>query len=213
MTDMEISAINFSTNDQTNAPTEDIQKAKAAENEKSAFAWHYDSYPFVCVTMLSDCTGMVGGETALKTASREVMKVRGPAMVSCQSPSRPDQTAKFLQGTAVIMQGRYPNHAALKAFGGRERISQITSLRSRSPLAKDETVLTGVRSISNVSDLYTQWTRYRLENLQYRVHEKLKSEQIRKSFDREFNLEEMRSWFTENIAYMQATLEELQEVS
>lgn len=27
------------------------------------FSWHYDSFPFVCVTMLSDCTGMQGGET------------------------------------------------------------------------------------------------------------------------------------------------------
>ena len=88
--DMEISAINISINDQApglnEAPTQDAEKAKAAADDNSAFAWHYDSYPFVCVTMLSDCTGMVGGETALKTASGEVMKVRGPAMVS-QNPA------------------------------------------------------------------------------------------------------------------------------
>ena len=52
------------------------------EDDISAFAWHRDSYPFVCVTMLSDCTGMVGGETALRTGTGEIMKVRGPAMVS-----------------------------------------------------------------------------------------------------------------------------------
>lgn len=28
----------------------------------SSVAWHYDSFPFVCVTMASDCTDMVGGE-------------------------------------------------------------------------------------------------------------------------------------------------------
>lgn len=34
--------------------------------------------------MLSDCTGMIGGETALRTGTGEVMKVRGPAMVRQQ---------------------------------------------------------------------------------------------------------------------------------
>lgn len=44
--------------------------------------WHCDSYPFVCVLMLSDASTMVGGETAIRTGSGEVMKVRGPQMVS-----------------------------------------------------------------------------------------------------------------------------------
>ena len=44
--------------------------------------WHTDSYPFVCVTMLSDCTNMIGGETALRTGNGDIMKVRGPQMVS-----------------------------------------------------------------------------------------------------------------------------------
>ena len=50
--------------------------------EVSTVAWHYDSFPFVCVVMLSDCTGMIGGETAVKTPNGDIMKVRGPAMVS-----------------------------------------------------------------------------------------------------------------------------------
>ena len=32
--------------------------------------------------MLSDCTGMVGGETALRTGDGEIVKVRGPQKVS-----------------------------------------------------------------------------------------------------------------------------------
>ena len=111
------------------------------------------------------------------------------------------------------MQGRYLNHAALKAFGGRERISQITSLRPRSPLADDESVLTGVRPISNTSDLYTLWTRYRLESIEARIGDKLKRERERESFGRDFDLNGMRSWFLRNIAFMQATVDELQEVS
>jgi len=52
------------------------------EDDKPIVDWHTDSYPFVCVTMLSDCTGMIGGETALRTGNGEIVKVRGPQMVS-----------------------------------------------------------------------------------------------------------------------------------
>lgn len=52
------------------------------EDDKPVVGWHNDSYPFVCVTMLSDCTDMVGGETALRKPNGEIMKVRGPQMVS-----------------------------------------------------------------------------------------------------------------------------------
>lgn len=64
------------------------------------------------------------------------------------------------------MQGRYIEHAALKAKGGRERIAMVTSLRPRSALAKDETVLGGVRGISHIPTLYAQYAEYRLENLE-----------------------------------------------
>ena len=52
------------------------------EDDKPIVDWHTDSYPFVCVTMLSDCTNMVGGETALLKGDGGIMKVRGPDMVS-----------------------------------------------------------------------------------------------------------------------------------
>ena len=52
------------------------------EDDEPIVDWHTDSYPFVCVTMLSDCTNMIGGETALRTGTGEIMKVRGPGMVS-----------------------------------------------------------------------------------------------------------------------------------
>ena len=52
------------------------------EDDKPIVDWHTDSYPFVCVTMLSDCTNMIGGETALRTGTGDIMKVRGPQMVS-----------------------------------------------------------------------------------------------------------------------------------
>lgn len=56
------------------------------EDDKPIVDWHTDSYPFVCVTMLSDCTTMIGGETALRTGTGEIMKVRGPQMVRSSQP-------------------------------------------------------------------------------------------------------------------------------
>ena len=88
--DYEIANINISFSGGSAAqpqPQSDAVKAPEdplAPDSATAFAWHYDSFPFVCVVMLSDCTDMVGGETALRMPSGEVMKVRGPTMV-CQT--------------------------------------------------------------------------------------------------------------------------------
>lgn len=56
------------------------------EDDTPIVDWHTDSYPFVCVLMLSDCKDMIGGETALRTGNGEVVKVRGPQMVSADPP-------------------------------------------------------------------------------------------------------------------------------
>lgn len=63
----------------------DKKKRKNVEDD-AIVGWHRDSYPFVCVLMLSDCTGMVGGETALRTGTGEIKKVRGPQKVRSTSP-------------------------------------------------------------------------------------------------------------------------------
>lgn len=89
--DYEIANINVAVKDD---PVEGVAsnststvKPATADDDTPAFAWHYDSFPFVCVTMLSDCTEMVGGETAIKMPSGDIKKVRGPAMVCHHSPT------------------------------------------------------------------------------------------------------------------------------
>ena len=77
--DTEIGSINISVDD--DAEGQDKQQADSCLEPTQSVAWHFDSFAFVCVTMLSDCQGMVGGETALKTPQGEIMKVRGPSMV------------------------------------------------------------------------------------------------------------------------------------
>ena len=64
----------------------DTENDEGSDGENVGFSWHYDSFPFVCVTMLSDCSKMLGGETAVKTADGSVIKVRGPTMVSRRNP-------------------------------------------------------------------------------------------------------------------------------
>ncbi|PWY87953.1 hypothetical protein BO94DRAFT_59491 [Aspergillus sclerotioniger CBS 115572] len=187
MFDYEIANINSSVNDEN--------KDGHSDGETSAFAWHYDSFAFVCVTMLSDCTDMIGGETAIRTPSGEVKKIRGPSM-----------------GTAVIMQGRYIEHQALKSIGGRERISMVTAFRPKSPAIRDEAILTGSRAISNWSELYTEYSEYRLELLEERIRAMLKKERIRKSGKRPFNISDMQHFLDEQKAFIESMMVELIEV-
>ncbi|RYP74884.1 hypothetical protein DL769_003920 [Monosporascus sp. CRB-8-3] len=190
--DWDIGNINIAVNSENrNAVADGV-----ASPDVSTVAWHYDSFPFVCVVMLSDCTGMVGGETALRTPSGEIMKVRGPAM-----------------GTAVVLQGRYIEHQALKAFGGKDRITLVTSLRPRSPFVKDESVLTGVRGISELGSLYSQYTDYRLEILEERIRAKRKEERRRELANRPFSIPEIREFLTEQKEFIESMLEEIYEVT
>ncbi|KAL8924658.1 MAG: hypothetical protein Q9208_003973 [Pyrenodesmia sp. 3 TL-2023] len=147
------------------------------EDDKPIVDWHTDAYPFVCVTMLSDCTNMIGGETALKTGNGEIVKVRGPQM-----------------GCAVILQGRYIEHQALRALGTTERITMVTSFRPRCPNLPDDTVLTTVRPISNLSELYSQYSEYRLEILEERVRTQLRSFRENKRDGKKLNVQAMKNF-------------------
>ncbi|RAH68480.1 uncharacterized protein BO66DRAFT_377416 [Aspergillus aculeatinus CBS 121060] len=185
--DYEIANINISVNEDASTV------ATVKENlDTSAFAWHYDSFPFVCVTMLSDCSDMVGGETAIRTPAGQIKKIRGPA-----------------RGTAVVMQGRYIEHQALKALGGRERISMVTPFRPRDPSVRDELILTGSRAISNWSELYHGFTEYRLELLEERIRLKLKEERGRVDTKCPFNIAGMAEFLAEQKDFLEATIAEL----
>ncbi|KAK7885660.1 hypothetical protein LTR67_010011 [Exophiala xenobiotica] len=162
------------------------------EDDTPIVDWHTDSYPFVCVTMLSDCTNMIGGETALRMGDGEVMKVRGPGM-----------------GHAVVLQGRYIEHQALRALGGTERITMVTSFRPKSAFIKDDTVLTTVRSISNLSELYSQYAEYRLELLEERVRAQLKELRDRKRARRSFDTGAAKAFITEQRNFLDSMLREI----
>ena len=103
-------------------------------------------------------------------------------------------------------------HQALKALGGRERISMAATFRPRSPMMKDETVPASVRGITDLELLYTQYTGYRLELLEERIRIMLKKEQRRQVAKRPFNLPEARTFLTEQKKFLESLLQELVEV-
>ena len=118
--DYEIGHINLSSpvsakqDVQANQESASGSLADSQEEAKPIVDWHTDSYPFVVVTMLSDCTDMVGGETVLRKGDGGTLKVRGPQM-----------------GYSVVLQGRYIVHKALRAYGSTERITSVTSFRPK----------------------------------------------------------------------------------
>lgn len=198
--DLEIAHINFSvkSEEQTTKELDVINKQKRFyaddegiagcpwEDDKPIVGWHTDSYPFVCVLMLSDCTNMVGGETALRTGTGDVMKIRGPTM-----------------GCAAIVQGRYITHQALRALGAQERITAVTSFRPRSPFQRDDSVLNTVRPISDLSVLYRGFAEYRLEIVEERVRAQLKEIRERHRAAKRFDTRTFKQFLAEQIAFLQ----------
>ena len=76
--DYEIGHINISVPDSKS----NAEQLPGDEDDRDpVVGWHRDSYPFVCVLMMSDTTDMIGGETALRTGTGAIKKVRGPTRV------------------------------------------------------------------------------------------------------------------------------------
>lgn len=168
------------------------------EESKPVVGWHRDSYPWVCVVMLSDATTMQGGETALTCADGTVKKVRGPQM-----------------GWAIMLQGRYIDHVALGACGAPERVTMVTSYRAKDVMLKDDSVLTTIRPVANWNELYYEWSTYRLDLLSERF--KRKSEELKaKRGDGQgpwgeeiVQKDEFKAWCRDQIKYLQTTIDEM----
>jgi len=172
-----------------NAMVDEVDR-KAAENDEGTLtAWHNDSYPWVCVCMLSDPTGMVGGETALRKGDGSILKVRGPQI-----------------GSAVMMQGGLINHVALKALGAGERITMVTSFRPKDPKAYDSSNLGNVKKVSDHDKLFYQWSSYRAGVLAKRT-------EVFQASLMGLNAKEIQmktlEWAEEQIEYLKITAREL----
>ena len=78
--DYEIANVYIAVNDSND--TSGQGKKGSSEVETSTFAWHFDSFLFVCVTMVSNCKDMICSKTAIRTPSGEIRKMLGLAGVS-----------------------------------------------------------------------------------------------------------------------------------
>lgn len=164
--------------------------------------WHNDSYPFVCVLMLSDTSSMIGGETYLRTGDNKITKVTGPA-----------------KGSAAMLQGRLITHLAPKPIGASERITMVTSYRSKDPMCHEGSVLSTVKpeieygSIYNT--FYRQWVEYRAKLVKTRLDKLVEGMKKSEVFDKESvtkSLEEIESYLKNTYKEMEVTDEEWERI-
>ncbi|KUJ21355.1 uncharacterized protein LY89DRAFT_577248 [Mollisia scopiformis] len=162
-------------------------------------SWHKDSTQVVVVVMLSDCSTMLGGETAVN-ASGTILKARG-----------------MKAGSAVVMQGAHTPHAALRSWNSAERISMVTSygfvdvdrddsgtsLRSTSP---------GHHEWDNVKGHFLEWKLGRLRERVSKMEEKvLEKRRNGGSGMEEMEKEQIEGWVKEQITFLKQMSWELCE--
>ncbi|KZO93889.1 hypothetical protein CALVIDRAFT_235908 [Calocera viscosa TUFC12733] len=173
---------------------------EAPEVEK-VVGWHVDSYPWVCVVMLSDASSMMGGDTALEGGDGKIYRVRGPEL-----------------GWAVMLQGKYINHMACGAWNSRERVTMVTSYRAKDSSLIDDSTLKTIRMCSDTNEIYLQWASYRLKLLSERFRakydqiEEKKSEaglQVAGKFKDILGKDDFKEWVGEQIKYLQMTMDEI----
>lgn len=115
----------------------------------------------------------------------------------------------------MVLQGRYIEHQALRALGTAERISMVTSFRPRCPTVRDDTVLTTVRPISNLAELYNQFSEYRLEILEERIRQQLKELRESNNAGRKVATRRLKAFFKEQekfLAHMNREMVDEEEV-
>ena len=78
-----------------------------------------------------------------------------------------------------------------------ERITSVTSLRPKDAHIPDDTVLTTVRAISDLSELYLQFSEYRLEILEERIRHQLKVLREASKGGKKFNTHAMKLFLKE----------------
>ncbi|KAI4110218.1 MAG: hypothetical protein L6R37_000111 [Teloschistes peruensis] len=117
----------------------------------------------------------------------------------------------MIGGETALRTGRHIEHQALRAIGMTERITMVTSFRPRCPNLPDDTVLTTVRPISDLTELYNQYTEYRLEILEERLRTQLRALRDNRRTGKKFNVEAMKYFFHEQENFLAAMNKEIVE--
>jgi hypothetical protein len=105
-----------------------------------------------------------------------------------------------------------------------ERVTLVTSFRPKDPTLLDETTNMNIRNKSHLTELYYQWTTYRLDVLAQRAA--IAADALRKRYEENVkasdpeskaglcrvetvNVGEVEEWVITQIGYMQQTLHEM----
>ncbi|GEQ66973.1 hypothetical protein JCM33374_g636 [Metschnikowia sp. JCM 33374] len=211
--DYEIAHVNIGITDPKNAAAQctpgEIEKRRkfftgesSDEDIPAIVGWHKDSYPFVCVLMLSDTTQMIGGETYLRMGDSKLARVSGPQ-----------------RGNAAMLQGRLINHLAPKPLGATERITMVTSYRAKNPTLHDGSVLATVKPEVNYGsrydEFYRQWVTYRADVIKARLAKLTSAMMEEESFNKHATtdaLKEIESYLRNTYKEMEMSGEEWSEV-
>lgn len=193
--DFEIAHVNVSMKDPAKVEAELKQYEQTKQRnlaDDCVVSWHHDSYPFVCVLMLSDTTNMIGGETSLRMGTKSEGAADSDNIALVPSPT---------MGSAAMLQGRFIEHIAPNPIGMSERITMVTSFRAKDPTKFDKSVLATVKpeinSGSKYNDFYPQWIDYRcgllIDNLK-RVQEKVtKQHQALEPFNKKEAMDSLKN--------------------
>lgn len=87
----------------------------------------------------------------------------------------------------------------------------VTSFRPRSPTIRDDTVLTTVRPVSNLSELYSQFAEYRLEILEERIRKQLKAMRETKQRSKKLNTCILKNFLKEQEQFLNHMNKEIVE--
>lgn len=79
----------------------------------------------------------------------------------------------------------------------------VTSFRPKNPLIRDDTVLTTVRPISNLSELYSQFSEYRLEMLEERIRAELKEIRESRAAGRGVSTKKLKAFLEEQQRFLE----------
>ena len=87
----------------------------------------------------------------------------------------------------------------------------VTSFRPRSPYLPDDSVLTSVRPVSNLSELYTEFASYRLEMLEERIRKQLKILRDNQRAHKTLDAPALKAFLMEQEDFIKRTNEEIVE--
>ena len=87
----------------------------------------------------------------------------------------------------------------------------VTSFRPKSPTLRDDTVLTTVRAVSNLPELYYQFSEYRLAILEERIRNQLKQLREMKSGGGRWDTKSMKNFLKEQEIFLGRTNMEMVE--